>query len=203
MNKKPASTNSSIHTLLAGRWSPRAFSSKPVTPEQTQAMLEAARWAPSSFNLQPWRFIVCDRNRAASAYKLAFDGLVPFNQNWVGKNVPLLIVVCARTINADGRTNHNAQYDTGAASFALTLQAHALGLAAHQMSGIDAERLRANFSIPDEFLPLTMIAVGYHGDMEELDPELREREQAARQRVPLNDIAYSGGWGVPLTRSAS
>jgi hypothetical protein len=66
------------------------------------------------------------------------------------------------------------------------------------MSGIDAARLKANFSIPDGFVPLTMIAVGHHGDIQQLEPELREREQAPRQRVPLAEIAYGGAWGVPL-----
>lgn len=55
MTAKPAPTEVDIHELIAGRWSPRAFSEKPVERAQLHRLLEAARWAPSSNNLQPWR----------------------------------------------------------------------------------------------------------------------------------------------------
>ena len=38
------------------RWSPRAFSDRPVTQEQIMTIFDAAHWAPSASNLQPWRF---------------------------------------------------------------------------------------------------------------------------------------------------
>ncbi|HYN75298.1 MAG TPA: nitroreductase family protein, partial [Candidatus Limnocylindria bacterium] len=37
-----------LHPLLAERWSPRAWSARPVTREQTRSLVEAARWAPSA-----------------------------------------------------------------------------------------------------------------------------------------------------------
>ena len=45
--EKPAPTDSPIHELLRRRWSPRAFSDRPVEPEKLRSLLEAARWAPS------------------------------------------------------------------------------------------------------------------------------------------------------------
>jgi nitroreductase len=108
------------------------------------------------------------------------------------------MVVCAQTANAQGEINRSAEYDAGAAAFSLTLQAHALGLAAHQMGGIDRARLSASFAIPAGFEVMAMIVVGHHGDAQQLEPKLLEREQAERQRVPLGEVAYRGAWGVSM-----
>ncbi len=40
-------------------------------------------------------------------------------------------------------------YDTGLSVAQLALQAHALGLHAHQMSGFDADALRASLGVPE------------------------------------------------------
>ncbi|MGH8781852.1 nitroreductase family protein [Paraburkholderia sp.] len=193
MTTKPAATDVSIHDLLAGRWSPRAFSNEPVTREQLHSILEAARWAPSSYNAQPWRFVVFDRNTDEAAYKRAFATLVPFNQGWNGP-VPVLIAVTAQSLTSKGEVNRCAPYDAGAAALALVLQAHALGLATHQMSGIDVSAFRKEFAIPDDVEVIAMIAVGHYGDPAKLDAALRDRERAARTRVPLGDIAFAGAW---------
>jgi nitroreductase len=179
--------------LIAGRWSPRAFSSEPVSREQLRAVLEAARWAPSSYNAQPWRFIVFDRSVDEVAFKKAFATLVPFNQGW-NASVPVLIAVTTHTLTSKGDVNRCAQYDAGAAAMALVLQAHALGLAAHQMSGFDVKAFRTAFELPADAEPLAMIALGHYGEVDKLDPVLRERDKAPRQRLSLADMAYGGGW---------
>jgi nitroreductase len=193
MTKKHAPTDVPVHELIAGRWSPRAYSSEPVSREQLHAVLEAARWAPSSYNMQPWRFMVFDRTRDEVSFKKAFDTLVPFNQGWNG-NAPVLICVTTHTLTAKGDVNRCAPYDAGAAALSLVLQAHALGLAAHQMSGFDVNAFRKSFAIPDDVEVIAMISIAHYGDAEKLDPVLREREKAARTRLPLGDIAYAGEW---------
>jgi nitroreductase len=77
---------------------------------------------------------------------------------------------------------------------ALVLQAHALGLAAHQMSGFDVNAFRKAFAIPDDVEVIAMISLGHFGEVEKLDPVLREREKSVRTRFPLGEIAYSGAW---------
>ncbi|EEA03005.1 nitroreductase [Burkholderia sp. H160] len=193
MANKPASTEVAIHELIAGRWSPRAYSSEPVSRDQLRAVLEAARWAPSSYNAQPWRFVVFDRSVDEAAFKKAFATLVPFNQGW-NAPAPVLIAVTAHTLTNKGDVNRCAFYDAGAAAMSLVLQAHALGLAAHQMSGFDVNAFRTAFELPKDVEPIAMISLGHYGDVDKLDPVLREREKAPRQRVALADIAYGGGW---------
>lgn len=195
---KPAITSEPIHELLASRWSPRAFDpDQAITREQITALLEAARWAPSCFGDEPWRFIVFDRSRDPDNWRRAFDCLTGGNRKWAG-DAPLLLSVLADS-RYRRRDDHNrwAQYDTGAASMSLVLQAVALGLIAHQMGGFDAGRLAATFGIPDRFTPMAMIAVGYPGDPERLPEDLQEREFAERNREPLSAIAFTGRWESP------
>ncbi|WP_321800750.1 nitroreductase family protein [Caballeronia sp. J97] len=193
MSKKPAPADVDIHELIAGRWSPRAFSDAPIERAQLHRLLEAARWAPSSNNLQPWRFIAFDRRRDEAAFKRAFDTLAPSNQKW-NVSVPLLVCVTASTLTPKGDTNRTATYDTGAAAMALVLQAHALGLATHQMGGFDREAFRQAFSVPADVDIIAMIAIGHHGDASQLDETLREREAAPRARKSLGETAFEGAW---------
>jgi nitroreductase len=193
MTEKIAPTEVAIHELLASRWSPRAITGS-VTREQLHQILEAARWAPSSYNMQPWRFMVFDRSRDEAAFQRAFATLVPFNQGW-NANVPVLICVTAKTLTAKGDVNRTAPYDAGAAAMSLVLQTHALGLAAHQMSGFDPQAFREAFSVPADVEVIAMISLGHYGDPSVLDDALRERELAPRARVPLAEVAFDGAWG--------
>src|SRR5436309_15015719 len=68
--EKLAETQYPIHGLLRRRWSPRAFSSRPVEPDKLRSLWEAARWAPSSYNEQPWRFIVALKDDEAEHARL-------------------------------------------------------------------------------------------------------------------------------------
>jgi hypothetical protein len=51
------------------------------------------------------------------------------------------------------------------------------------------------FAIPEDQVPLTMIAVGYHGKASDLSEAQQKRELAARSRKPLNELVFTGRWG--------
>ncbi|BCQ26855.1 nitroreductase family protein [Caballeronia sp. NK8] len=193
MTHRPAPTDIAIHPLIAARWSPRAYADRAVEHAHVIAMLEAARWAPSAFNAQPWRFVVFEKAADPVAFGRAFGTLISFNQSW-NANAQVLIAVLADTLTAKGAENPSAGYDAGAAAMALLLQAHALGLAAHSMSGLDADAFREAFSIPGRYEVLSMISVAHHGDAQSLPTALAEREHAPRARLPLERIAQFGGW---------
>ena len=199
MTDKPALTSTPIHDLLARRWSGRAYDAdKRVSREQLLALLEAARWAPSCFGDQPWRYLVWDRHRDPATWQKAFECLGAWNQNWV-KNAPLLLLASSDSVfQKNAKPNRWGQYDTGAASENICLQAVALGLMAHQMGGFDADKTRQTFSIPDAYTPMAMIAVGYQGAPDMLDDELKQQELAARERRPLGERFFEGAWGEPF-----
>ena len=197
--KKPATTQAPIHDLLAARWSGRAFDvNKPVSREQAISLLEAARWAPSCFGDQPWRFVVWNRSEDEAGWQRAFACLVPGNQDWV-KNAQLLLLVTADTLfNHNGKPNRWGQYDTGAAAENLCLQAEAMGMMAHQMGGFDADKTRSEFGVPEQYIPMAMIAVGYPADPATFSDEIRERELAPRKRRELGELFFAGAWDKPV-----
>jgi nitroreductase len=182
-----------IEEILA-RWSPRAFSHKPVAAEDLKKIFEAARWAPSSYNEQPWRFFLGHRGDAT--YKKIFDSLVEFNQGWA-KSAPVLILsVASKSFAHSGAANHYAIHDAGAANAYLVLQATKLGLHGHSMAGFDQEKARAAFGIPDNFAIGAVTALGHLGDVYSLPEGLLEQETSPRQRKPLHEILLAE-WGKP------
>jgi nitroreductase len=117
-----AKTDHPIHDLLSDRWSPTAFSNRPVADEDLRSIFEAARWTASTFNEQPWRYILATR-----ADHEGFDRLLSCldDANAVSaKEAPVLVLCCTRlTIDQKGQPNTAAEHDLGAASASLTLEA--------------------------------------------------------------------------------
>lgn len=177
------------------RWSPRAYSDKPVSPENLKEVFEAARWAASSFNEQPWRFLV--GHKGDETYKKIFDSLVEFNQGWA-KNAPVLILsVAKKTFAHNGSPNQHGLHDTGAATAYLALQATVLGFHTHSMAGFDHAKMRKAFDIPADYEFGAVTALGYLGDPDILPDHLKQAETSPRSRKPLSEIVFSD-WEKPL-----
>lgn len=199
MMHKPAITQVPVNETIANRWSGRAYDARlSVSHVQIIALLEAARWAPSCYGDQPWRFIVWNRSTDAKAWQQAFDCLAPSNQTWV-KDAPVLLLVCADTLfNHNLQPNRWAQYDTGAAAENVCLQASSMGLMAHQMGGFNADSAREAFAIPAQYIPMTMLSVGYAAEIASLEGEVLARETATRSRRTINELFFAGSWGKSI-----
>ena len=175
-----------IHELLARRWSPKEFSSRPVEPEKLALLFEAARWAPSSYNVQPWSFIVATREDA-EGYTRLLSTLVEPNRQWA-QRAPVLILTGAKLdYNHIARPNRHAFYDLGQAVANFTVQSTSLDLHIHQMGGFDPSAARELFAIPKGYEPVSVLALGYQDEP--------QAEPAARTRKPLTDFVFSGSWG--------
>lgn len=199
MNDNPAITQVPVDKVIAQRWSPRAFDGdKRMERNEVVALLEAARWAPSCFNDQPWRFIVCDRKEDEAAWEKLLHCLGEKNQLWAKNSSLLMLATAMPSFAHNDKPNRWNQYDTGAASENICLQAAALGLAAHQMGGFDTDKIRADFSIPEEVALMAVIAVGHPGRVDELHEDFRGGEKAERARNPLGETFFAGGWGVSV-----
>ena len=202
---KLAQTSKPIHPLLAARWSPRAFAAGYVIPARTRlTLMEAARWAPSCFGAEPWFVICCDKNDNPDAWQKALDCLMPANRAWA-QNASLLFLACAEThFSHNGNKNRHHAYDTGAAMLSLVLQCEATGLRAHQMGGFDAQKAREIFAVPDTCDCLAMVAIGKQAAATAFqEKEMQERENAPRNRKPLADNFFDGGWNVPVADKAA
>jgi len=196
MIEKNAITQTPINELLASRWSGRSYdSARDIDDKKIIALLEAARWAPSCYGDQPWRFIVCNRATNNQAWEDAFSCLAEGNQSWA-KDAPLLILASAGSVmTRNGNPNRWGQYDTGAASMSLCLQATSMGMMVHQMGGFNAEKAREIFLVPEQYTPMAMMAVGYQLPLERIPDELKERELTERSRRSLAEIIFDGAWG--------
>lgn len=179
---KTAHTDAPILDVLAERWSTRIFDREtPIDEAALASALEAARWAPSANNTQPWRFVVA--RRGTDAHAAVVGALLGFNQSWAADAGAL--VVFATVSSLDGKPLAWAAYDAGQAAAHFTVQAHASGLATHQMGGFDRAALAQAFGFGEDLIAVTVMAVGALGDIENAPEALRERELAPRTRRPV------------------
>lgn len=190
---KTALTQVPILDLIAERWSPRAFQSRPVEHEKIIAMLEAARWAASSRNAQPWSFIVATSDQPQD-HLVMVRCLGERNQRWA-RHAPLLMLVVAEVETPEGQRSRTAFYDAGLAVGNLSVQAAHDGLMLRQMGGFDRDLARALYGIPPTHEPVCVLAIGYRGDPGALPEDMRDGESAPRTRKPLSDMVFSTKWG--------
>ncbi|WP_375387610.1 nitroreductase family protein [uncultured Amnibacterium sp.] len=187
-----AVTEAPIEEILSMRWSPRSFDpAAEVTDEQVSSMLEAARWAASASNVQPRRFVA--GRRGTPTFERIERHLMGFNRVWA-PNASLLVLAIAVTGPEDGGpagAYRWAEYDTGQSMANLASQAHALGLHAHPMGGIEVDDLRREFDLPSHHVPITVTAVGTVASADLLPERYRERETAQRTRLPLSDLVLA------------
>jgi len=190
---KQADTKYPVHELIRSRWSPRVFDNRDVDDDALMTLFEAAQWAPSSMNEQPWRFMYF--RKGSDAYARIFECLAAFNQQWV-EHAPVLVITVYKKHFKSGKENFHAMHDLGLAVGNMSLQAQSMGLALHQMAGVNWKKVHTEFEIPeDEFHVTTAIAIGYYGgDPNDLPDDLADSETASRERKPMEDIVFNGAW---------
>jgi len=189
--EKIANTEFDIHPILKRRWSPRTFSDMPISDVDIKTLLEAGRWAPSSNNIQPWKIIW--GVKGSETYERIFKHLAEFNQSWV-VNAPLLILTAYDTKMPDGKDNFHALHDLGLFLAQMTFQAEHNGIAAHQMAGVDFEKAKTEFRLPNDFHVASAVAFGYYGgDVENLPEKLKKLEQQTeRERKSIIEFSFNG-----------
>lgn len=175
-----------LNKAIKDRWSPRAFSEKPVTDEMIHLLFEAARWAPSARNEQPWQYFYAHQDQEKRFNELV--GLLTGNNPEWAKNAQVLIIsVVKKQYDYKNRVNRSALHDLGAANVSLAIQAAEMGLQVHQMAGFDKEKTVDYLSLNSEkFEPVTLIAVGFPGDPEQLSEDLKKRELEPRKRKEID-----------------
>lgn len=189
--EKSAEFESAVMEVIKKRRSRRAYENRPVEPEKIESLFEAARWAPSSVNEQPWIYLYATKDQPALWQKI-FDALNDGNKVWA-KHAPLLIVSMVRKrFLRDDLPNRSAHYDVGAANAFLSLQATVLGLNVHQLGGFHEGTLVENLSVPEDYEPVTVIAVGYPGEADMLPEHLKARELLPRMRYVQRAFVMNG-----------
>ena len=182
-----------LHELISERYSPRAFSDKPITKEQIKTILKAASLAASSYNEQPWRFIYALKSNPIAFDKM-FNCIMEFNHAWAKHATALIVCVVKDNLSLNDKPNTHAWHDMGLAVGNLSIQALSMGIYVRQMGGFDSEIAKTQLSIPDGYTPTSVIALGYLGDVDQLPQHLQEREKALKELRPLDSIIFEGEW---------
>lgn len=191
--QNPTNNKFPILDALSQRWSPRAYSEKPVEREKLQSIFEAARWAPSARNEQPWRFIV--GQKGDGSWEKIFESLVEWNQQWTIRAPVLVLNLGKKVYDYNNLANDTYQYDTGQAVAMMVTESVNQGLIGHQMSGFIPEKVIELFQIPDDYHPISVSAFGYYGNPDLLPLEMNKSEFEERKRRPLDETVFSGKFG--------
>lgn len=189
---RPASNESGILPLIAGRWSSRAIDpSQPIFPEVMDHLYEAARWAPSAANNQPWRFLSFGPEDPAALEK-ARNSLSSGNA-WALAAPRLLFILTRTDRQGSGKPNARAMYEAGMAAVQMALQAAEEGLVFHQMAGFSEEVIRTDFEVPDNFAIIAAAALGWPGSAETLPDNKKALETDLRTRKPISELVFVDG----------
>jgi len=166
--------------LAKKRYSVRKYQDRAVETEKLTAILEAGRVAPTAANKQPCVFLVLNDKNSIEKLTKACD---PFS-------VPLAIVVCAEKNTAWVRPFDKAsmvEVDSTIATDHMMMCAEDLGLSSCWITYFNPEIVRKEFNIPDNIVPVNILAIGYSNDC---TPQSSERHSETRK--PLNSmVKYS------------
>lgn len=139
-------TGNAVTDLLLTAYSPRTFTTEPVTDEQIDLIVRCGIKAPSARNLQPWRFTVV---RDEKLMKSAISNVLPGN---------VLILVSGLEAK-DGRT---PDFDCGLATENMFIAATALGLGARIYGGpvAIANGKRSELQVPEGYKIVMILRIG-------------------------------------------
>ncbi len=186
---KAAHTQYNVAAFITQRFSPRAFSEKPLSEEVMNTLFEAASWAASANNEQPWVYYFAHNN--TEGFDKIWSCLMPGNQPWTKNAAALVITVARKTFERNGSPNVTAEHDLGMANATLLLQARALEVFAHPMGGFDKNKAVEMLGLDENHMPICVLALGYLGDAEQLSEPFKSRELTGRNRKPLETFVKS------------
>ncbi len=184
----------------------RNFADRPVDPEVVQRVLTNALHAPSAGFSQGWAFLLLDSPESVDRFWGATVGEGEPDRWMRGmRRAPVLIVAMSnkkayldRYAEPDkGWTDRDEarwpvpywHVDTGMAVLLMLLTATDEGLGAC-FFGVPVDKLssfRSAFSVPEEYAPVGVIALG-HRLPDTLSSSLK------RGRRPLGEVVHRGGW---------
>ncbi len=167
-----------VLSLAKKRYSVRKYKSTPVEPEKLQKILEAGRVAPTATNAQPQKVYVIQSSEALEKAKEAARFY----------DAPVLLMVCADKDAAwvrkyDGMNSY--QIDASIVTDHMMLQATELDLGTLWICWFKEEVLRQAFDLPENIVPVNLLAVGY-ADCEPASPDRHDE-----MRKPIADtVSY-------------
>jgi len=145
--------------LAAARYSVRSFCPRAVEHEKLAQVLSAARLAPTACNNQPQRIKVI----SAPADLTKADECTPCRFG-----APIVLLVCYdKTVCWRHPANSaltSGAIDASIVTTHLMMAAHDLGLGSCWVMKFDIEKTAERFNLPENFVPVAMLPIGYPAD---------------------------------------
>ncbi|MEM0027329.1 MAG: nitroreductase family protein [Ignisphaera sp.] len=170
-------TETLIKFLLTRR-SIRRFKKDPVPLDVVKRILDVARYAPSAGNRQPWIFIVVSDSEIKSKLAKIHRWTYPLEEAPMG-----IVVACNRDVSPD-----SYHVDCANATMYIMLAAHAYGLGTVWLQTLrNVEDIQKILNLPANYIPVSMLAVGYPAE-----------SPSPKPRKDLKEIAYLNSFGNTL-----
>jgi nitroreductase len=173
----------------------RAIDAKPLESEKVDALIEAMRLSASCFNNQPWRVTLCMGTEALPSIRTALS-----KGNIWATRAPLIMVISARPPD-DCQLSDKRDYflfSTGLAVGQMELRATELGLVCHPIAGYDPAKAKQLIGIPDDYVVIAFVIVGYPSTDSSLLSEKQKAQEATRpERKPIGENFFLDKWGNP------
>lgn len=163
--------------ILKNRHSVRKYKPDPVEDEKLEKILAAAHYAPTAANLQPVRLIVVKTP----------EGWEKLNKGSRLYGAPVAVIVCASKNTAwkrkydDMNTYH---IDASILTDHMMIEATSLGLGTLWACWFNPEVIRTEFTIPEDYEPINILAIGY------ADDEAPAADRHETQRIPLSELVH-------------
>lgn len=165
--------------FLKSRRSIRRFKQTKPPMELIMRAIDTARYAPSARNSQPWRFVIIEDEVVKDRLSSIHPAATPLRGAPIG-----IVVVC----HIDESPTSYA-LDCANATLYLLLALHALGLGAVWIQALrNIDEIKQILYIPDNAIPVAIIAVGYP-----------EESPQPRPRKPVDEIVYLNKYGVRIS----
>lgn len=163
--------------LAKKRYSVRSYTGRKVEEGKVQKILEAGRIAPTGANRQPQRILVLQSSESMEKLR---KGARTFD-------APLVFLICGDKDEVWTRPYDSykiTDIDTSIVTDHMMLQATELGLGSLWICYFDPEVIRKEFKLPENLVPVNILAVGYR------DEEPKSSERHATQRKAMEETVY-------------
>ena len=148
--------------VIKERFSTRKFSDKKVEKEKLNKILEAGRLAPTARNLQAFKIYVVESDEGLSAIDEATK--CRFNSSTV-------LVICGDKENGYYHGEHSfIDIDTSIITTHMMLAATNVGVNNIWIGNFEPDLLKEKLNIPDSFIPVIVMPLGYKTDDFEPSP---------------------------------
>ena len=163
--------------LAKERYSVRKYLARAVEENTLEYILEAGRVAPTALNKQPQRFLIV-RSKG---------GLEKLNKAGNTHGAPMAIVVCGLKDQAWVRPQDGhamTEIDASIATTQMMLAAWEKGVASCWITWFDPAVVRAEFTLPDNMVPVNILALGY------ADGPAQSADRHKSSRIALEEMIY-------------